>query len=706
MAQVPYDPRPGVAPQMNPTPMMGISVPADAFGANVAQAAAHLGKVLDHSGNEIFERGLAMQKLANEAEAKQADADYIIKAGDLHATYQARQGLDAVREYPNHVEALRKLREDASSKLSNPESRRMFDAASLGTMSRTIFSGASHSAGENKKASLGASAARVEAAGNQALTQPADEEMFKQSLGIAEAEVRSQGNLLGWGDDKTSYELRQKTSELWEKRIQGMSKNNPVAAMKMLDEATASGKLSGDANGRIRDYVSKQLYTVGARNISADISSGGNLSFGARVVGLPAAKAAIGGYESGMNYKAVGIEVFNRDGSLRGRALGKYQVMSDNLPKWLAEAGQKPMSEQEFLNNPDAQEAVFEKIFGGYMEKYGSFNEAASRWFTGRSIAEATAKGVADGNGTTTPRYLANTNAILAKNASLAERVAVGRKQAEEIAPNDKLFPDYTQDRITTDYRRDVAIKRDDEWRNQQTVVEAINGDKSPTTPEELKAISPEVASAYDASSPTKQMQYNKWLGNNAKDDVPWTPEMFKEKSRQLGMSQTDPVAFLNQDISEMEIPKALKGQLINLQAKIKKDASGDPRLNRAVTLLQSSMEAANITPRDKDAYYRFKGALWDALTEYREEHKKEASAEEVQKIGSRLLQLQSGSGWFGTNFGRVPFYTIPVPSDVLEKVQANDAKLGQVPRTPQQIQRDYTRELYNKLYGKPKVTP
>lgn len=99
--------------------------------------------------------------------------------------------------------------------------------------------------------------------------------------------------------------------------------------------------------------------------------------------GADPAATAISGIESagGPNggYGAVG-PVANKQGN---RAYGKYQVLDTNIGPWTQEVLGKPMSPQEFLANPQAQDAVFKAKFGQYRQQFGS-DEAASRaWFAG-----------------------------------------------------------------------------------------------------------------------------------------------------------------------------------------------------------------------------------------------------------------------------------------------------------------------------------
>jgi hypothetical protein len=89
------------------------------------------------------------------------------------------------------------------------------------------------------------------------------------------------------------------------------------------------------------------------------------------------AQTAISGIESGGRYDAVGPETG------KGRALGKYQVMPFNVGPWTKEALGREMTPQEFLANPQAQDAVFNHKFGQYVQQYGSPQAAARAWFAG-----------------------------------------------------------------------------------------------------------------------------------------------------------------------------------------------------------------------------------------------------------------------------------------------------------------------------------
>lgn len=117
---------------------------------------------------------------------------------------------------------------------------------------------------------------------------------------------------------------------------------------------------------------------------------------------------AIAAKESGGRYDAVGPTH-----AKLGRALGKYQVMEANVAPWTREALGRELSAQEFLADPQAQDAVFKHRFGKYVAETGSPEDAASMWFTGRPAAEGANK--RDVLGTTGRSYVESFRSNLAR---------------------------------------------------------------------------------------------------------------------------------------------------------------------------------------------------------------------------------------------------------------------------------------------------
>ncbi len=95
--------------------------------------------------------------------------------------------------------------------------------------------------------------------------------------------------------------------------------------------------------------------------------------------GFKVFRDAIAGIESAGSgdYKAIGPQTKTGD-----RAYGRYQVMGANIPEWTKAALGREMTPEEFAASPEAQDAVFDHRFGGYVKKYGP-EGAAKAWFAG-----------------------------------------------------------------------------------------------------------------------------------------------------------------------------------------------------------------------------------------------------------------------------------------------------------------------------------
>ena len=65
-----------------------------------------------------------------------------------------------------------------------------------------------------------------------------------------------------------------------------------------------------------------------------------------------------------------------------GRALGRYQVMEANIGPWSRKVLGYEVTPEEFLASPDLQDAIFDGVFGGYVNQYGP-EGAAQAWFGG-----------------------------------------------------------------------------------------------------------------------------------------------------------------------------------------------------------------------------------------------------------------------------------------------------------------------------------
>ena len=122
-------------------------------------------------------------------------------------------------------------------------------------------------------------------------------------------------------------------------------------------------------------------------------------------ISLDKLSSAIGQFESGGNYKAIGP-----DTGKGNKAYGKYQIMASNIPSWSKEALGYSITPQKFLESPQLQDKIAQYKMNQYLKKYGTVEDVASVWFSGRPLAKAgNAKDVI---GTSVPKYVRNIRSI------------------------------------------------------------------------------------------------------------------------------------------------------------------------------------------------------------------------------------------------------------------------------------------------------
>lgn len=133
-------------------------------------------------------------------------------------------------------------------------------------------------------------------------------------------------------------------------------------------------------------------------------------------------RAAIKKIESGGRYDAVGP----RHKKL-GRALGAYQVMEANVPAWTKMAIGRSVDAETYLRSPQIQDAVFDKVFGGYAEQFGDEALAAEAWFAGPG---GVGKNRKDSLGTSTSKYAAMYREAVGQGAGSERASPDDRRQA------------------------------------------------------------------------------------------------------------------------------------------------------------------------------------------------------------------------------------------------------------------------------------
>ena len=200
------------------------------------------------------------------------------------------------------------------------------------------------------------------------------------------------GGIIGQGTgSRTGHSGQQSQSEVWINALKGEAVLNRKATDVLGEENITNlnkGKLPANtgpwgpvgiaasiAAGATKRLMGEVLMAVATRKMMMDSPFAGTTGTpgGYGLTGFDAFLAAISGQESGGNYGAV-----NKDSG----ALGKYQVMPNNVGPWARKYLGVDMTPSQFLGDPALQERLVRAVLGSYYSQYGP-RGAAAAWYSG-----------------------------------------------------------------------------------------------------------------------------------------------------------------------------------------------------------------------------------------------------------------------------------------------------------------------------------
>lgn len=715
MAQVPYSPVPEVAPQLSPTPGPHIDAPLDAFGGNIATAATHFGDTLSHVGDELFARAAAMQEMNQQAKADQASVDAATTMGQLHAKYTTLTGDAAVQAYPQYQKDLADAVTAGRAGLESPYAQQYYDRDTRRFQMNYLTTAGSYAAQQNKAFTKDTIKASIDNTINQVGVNPLDQNAWDANLDKVKAQTNQDMDTDGVPADSPirTAKIDDITSKATAKRIMEIAKTDPMKAQGFFDDAVKRGDLKGGDSLNAYNAVKNQQYSVGSRNISAEVTSGHGNWVGEQQLPPSMARTGIKGIEGG-NYDIQGPMTYSK-GQPNGQALGAYQIMPQNLGPWLRDAGMPAMTPQQFLADHNAQDQLFDFKFGQFQQQYGSFNRAARAWFTGSPDAADDVSDRQPGvKGHTVEQYLQTANAAMARVAPPDMLTAEGQKRADALLPNDEVFGQQVGRHIATVHGEDMKVQREAEFNNKQTIQSALNNvgpdGKLPTSPLQISMSdkSGEFQKAWDAAQPTDRAQFMKQLERNAGDGYAKTPENQAAYQRYLGIgvspqsSPSDLKDFMSTDFGAMALPQPQRAQLIKLQSEVFKNSVKNPALSSAMSTLSNTDPAIRqVLSQDKssDDRNQFTGALHEAIEQFMETNKKPPTDKDVQVIGAQLMRgMHSQSFWFQSSTS--PLYNVPIPES--ERKDISDALINHnQPVTEQSVRRAFIAGRFNEFYTK-----
>lgn len=708
-SNVPYTGVPTVQPSFDATPSMSSNLPMAAFGTGVASAVGHIGSALEGAGSELYSRAIAMQQLNEQANAANAVAEFTTAQGEKYAQYSTLSGKNAVDGYKPYIEDLNATREAIGQKLSSPYAQKVYLQESRSIQARSVFSAAAHSGREGKNYAIGSTQSLIDARTNAAALAPQDDESYQAALEQNAKDVKHLGDLHGWDSRAVANATQQMNSKMTMGRIQGLAKSDVPSAQKLLDAAVKAGNITGDDLGRAQSYIRTQKLSVASRQEASRMFTGDNPSIGQGKVPVENILEAIAGNE-GADYGMIHPTKVThkvKGQMITEQALGRYGVMQSNLQDWLKEAGMPAMTEQEFLNNPKAQDKLAGFKLGQYQDEGGSAMAAANRWFTGSYTPDPKkTDGISTAAG-----YQKKFLAGLAKNSGAAEISTAARARSKQLFGDDAEAEDAMEQQALIRHSRDKSMAREAEYEARQTIEDALvpaKDGKLVTSIEDVQ--DPKVQAAWDQLKPSQQNRYRAIMARNAHGDYQETQENQIQYRNWIG-KLTDPMASpddkrdaMNQDFASMAMPWKQRQQLNQLRAKLWKDQNKNPALNHAMSISEDILRNAGITrTKNKDDYDQIRGSMFLILNDRATANDPVKKDEEVRQIASRLVRDVNQKWMFGILPGKEKAFKIEIPEkerEYIKKKYLEDA--GSEP-TEKDIQSIYNAKMYNQLYGKAK---
>ena len=717
MAHVPYTGAPQVTPQIAPTPRAGISPPGAAFGAAQAEADSHLAAVLSHSGDELFARAYAMQQMDEQAAVINAHADVVDKTGELNRQFRTLSGKAAFDAFPEYTKNVDKIIEEGGAGLNSDYAKRLYGQETRSLRAHNIESAGVHAGTEFKNYQIGTEQARMDLNAKFMNQHPENDALAADSIKKMRGTADSMAALHGWSDEQKQDYLNKSTSAVVYNRVKLLAEKDPKRAKEVLDSAVSEGLISGEHAGSVGEFVRSQRNTVTSRVESQRILEGDTPAFGNKK--LPAEKIfnALFQIEGGGNWHATN-DFVHKGGKLKGQAdtaLGIGQVLKSNLSPWLKEAGMPDMTAQQYLNDKDAQKRLIMFKINQLQDQYGNANEVAISWRGRGGFTDAK-------SGETEAAYLKKFNAALGQGASKTEVREIGLAKAKELYPDDSEFHQVFTDKLETEHTKTVGSAA---AARRETVDTAFSGlivtDPNGALPTSIEQMPPEVQDAYYKLDSKNRIAFDNKLKENASHRYTKTPENQQIFVRWLGAmsdeeaSPEDREEALKQNFYMLQIPTEQIQTLVNKQKALRTGIDKGPDFalgNRTVKSLLDTTELTKIQRKE------FIGTMHQVMQDYLDTHKKQMSADEIETVGTRMLQETTyrDRGWVNylsggllgnpTDEYAAPMYKVPVPDKFIAKIKADfAAKYGQgaVP-SQKQIQEIYASSLYTSLYSKQKA--
>lgn len=539
--ETPYTPYATVTPSTQaPNDYIRTEASGADFGAQVGQATQGLGQQAEKVGNEGIDLATQQQGLINQALSQDAETKYQTQLADITAQYRSKEGLDAVAAHDQTVAQITQLRQQITQALPTGGAQRAFGKLAMWHEAHALSDVGGYYAQQTKMAALKSAGAvtQTSVASSGLYPVASDDSRFNDTMlsavsglndqmahsGYSGGTMDAKTGKMSWdtttaaGQQAQSYydaQYQKVTGEAWWNRIKTLSddpaQGNVVNAYNVFQ--ANRDQIPAQAQMEISAYLQPKLKGYNAHLIAgtalgkADSGYNSAVETAATTGGKPVTPAqitsAIGGQESSNN--------INSATSVQGAA-GQYQITQPLFNQY-AQPG------ESFQSKADLK-TVSERALADYTKKYNNDPaRVAVAWFSGPgNVAPAGSatpwiNDAKDANGKSVSSYVSDVLSRVGTSTGLvtkadyyraheADIINQARQDALAAHPDDPEIADLavarTQQQLSSVIRQqDLAYHSDSDL-----VYRAVNGNltngTSPQTVDQLRAVSPDVAAAWD----------------------------------------------------------------------------------------------------------------------------------------------------------------------------------------------------------------
>lgn len=307
-------------------------------------------------------------------------------------------------------------------------------------------------------------------------------------------------------------------------------------------------------------------------------------------------------------------------------------------------------------------------------------------------------------------------NEVYNPELTVKEMETRARDKASELDKNDPILAEHAVQHLKSKITTDNYIKKQEELVNKEAIMGGILGGAK--NEQELFS-DPKLSRARDAlpDSPWKvgiPGMINRYqAAKNKQTD-------FENDVALEGMRKTNPIKYLNEDITKWQLSNPDMKRHIMQQQKIRELPQADPQVQQFIgwmrPLLGAEMRAAGVySPPTKaegagiaSDYDKFAGLVSVGIQEYITEHgKPPRGPDAVKEIGQQVLRNVAEPYFFGLLSSDVPYFKKEMNTDEFEsfKKQITDESLvrGITAPSDTELERMYRQMDYKRFYGKKK---